>query len=135
MQYVDTSALLKRYVAEPDSELAERLLQEDPGWVAAAHTAVEVRRNLARVFTREPGLLRRAREAFLDDWETVHVVALDSHVCEQAAALAETTGARTLDALHLAAAQRAGAPALRLVAFDLRLAQVARGLGWTVVGA
>ena len=46
-----------------------------------------------------------------------------------------SAGARTLEALHLAAASRAGAPALRLVAFDVSLAQVARDLGWTVVGA
>lgn len=135
MQYVDTSALLKRYVAEPDSDLAERLLQEDPDWVTAAHTEVEVRRNLARVFGRHSASLGQARRDFLDDWAAVHVVALDARTCEQAATLAETTGARTLDALHLAAASRAGAPALRLVAFDVRLAQVARGLGWTVVGA
>lgn len=135
MQYVDTSALLKRYVAEPDSDVAERFLQEDPEWVTAAHTEVEVRRNLARVLARQPALLRQAREDFLDDWATVHVVALDARTCELAAALAETTGSRALDALHLAAAQRAGAPALRLVAFDVRLAKVARDLGWTVVGA
>jgi hypothetical protein len=40
-----------------------------------------------------------------------------------------------LDSLHLAAAQRAGAPALRMVAFDVRLAHTARSLGWTVMGA
>lgn len=74
MQYVDTSALLKRYVAEPDSDVAERLLQADPDEVTAAHTEVEVRRNLAR----QPASLRQAREDFLDDWGTVHVVALDA---------------------------------------------------------
>lgn len=92
------------------------------------------RGDLARLLGREPASLERAREAFLDDGATVHVVTLDAHVGEQAAPLAETTGARTLDALHLAAAQRAGAPALRLAAFDVRRAQVARDLGWTVLG-
>jgi predicted nucleic acid-binding protein len=135
VQYVDTSALLKRYVLEPDSGSAERVLQMDPEWVTAAHTEVEVRRNLARRLGGDPRLLAAARAAFAADWASIHVVALDGRTCGLAADLAETTGARSLDALHLAAAQRAGAPSLRLVAFDVRLAQTARSLGWTVVGA
>jgi predicted nucleic acid-binding protein len=135
MQYVDTSALLKRYVAEPDSGLAERLLQSDTEWVTAAHTEVEVRRNLTRRLGATSKLLRQAREQFLADWDGMFIVALDARTCSIAADLAETTGARSLDALHLAAAQRAGAPAMRLVTFDLRLAETARSLGWSVVGA
>lgn len=87
MQYVDSSALVKLYVAEHDSATAERLLPADPVWSTAAHTGVEVRRTLS------------------------------------------------LEALHLAAAARVGAPVVRLVTFDVRLGQVARSLGWTVVGA
>jgi predicted nucleic acid-binding protein len=135
LQYVDTSALLKRYVLEPDSDNAERLLQADPEWVTAAHTEVEVRRNLARRLDGEPALLRKARAAFAADWQRIYVVALDTRTCGIAADVAEATGARTLDALHLSAAQRAGAPSLRLLAFDVRLAQTARSMGWAVVGA
>ena len=65
----------------------------------------------------------------------MRIVALDDQTCAQAAELAETTRARTVEALHLAAAHRAGAPALRVVTFDTRLAQAARSLNWTVVGA
>jgi predicted nucleic acid-binding protein len=49
--------------------------------------------------------------------------------------LAEATGARTLDAIHLASAGRVAAPSMRLVTFDVRMAAVARTLGLTVVGA
>jgi predicted nucleic acid-binding protein len=52
-----------------------------------------------------------------------------------AAAIAELTGVRTLDALHLAAAQRVGGAAVPFLTFDVRQAQAARGLGLTVVGA
>lgn len=38
MMYVDTSALLKRYVEEPDSDRAEGLLRLDPDWLTARHT-------------------------------------------------------------------------------------------------
>jgi predicted nucleic acid-binding protein len=42
---------------------------------------------------------------------------------------------RTLDALHLAAAQRVSAPGVSFLTFDLRQAQAARALGLTVVTA
>ncbi len=135
MQYVDTSALLKRYVAEPDSAEATRLLHADPDWVTAAHTEVEVRRNLTRRLASVPADLSRAREAFVADWSRTAVVALDQATMRTAADLAETTGARTLDALHLAAAHRVGAPAVRVLTYDVRQAQAARSLGWAVVGA
>jgi predicted nucleic acid-binding protein len=64
----------------------------------------------------------------------MHVVELDETTCGIAADLAELTGARTLDALHLAAANRAGKGALTLLTFDIRQAQAARAVGLTVVG-
>lgn len=135
MQYVDSSALVKRYIREVDSDTAQHLLRADPEWVTARHSLVEVRRTLSQRLAEAPRLLQEARRFFAADWPALHVVALDDDTCERAADLAEATGARSLDALHLAAAHRAGAPALRLVTFDVRMAQVARGLGWTVVGA
>ncbi len=46
---MDTSALLERYVEEPDSARCERFLLSDTRWITARHTKVEVRRNLARI--------------------------------------------------------------------------------------
>jgi predicted nucleic acid-binding protein len=63
------------------------------------------------------------------------VVSLDETVCRLAAQVGPLTGTRTLDALHLAAADRAGGRAIPIVTFDLRLAQAARSLGFTVLGA
>jgi len=45
------------------------------------------------------------------------------------------TGARSLDALHLAAADRAGGRSVPIVTFDIRLGHAARSLGFTVIGA
>ena len=42
---------------------------------------------------------------------------------------------RTLDAIHLAAAQRVSEPGVSFLTFDLRQAQAARALGLTVVTA
>jgi hypothetical protein len=133
MLYLDTSILLKRYIEEPDSDQAEAYLLADPVWVTARHTRIEVSRNLVR------SLDGRAREAALrtfdGDWERMHVVALDDTTCDRASAIAESTGARTLDALHLAAASRVGTAGLSFATFDVRQAQAARALGLLVVGA
>lgn len=131
--YVDSSALLKRYVEEADSDLSERHLLADPVWVTGAHTRVEVRRNLARLLVGDPLALARAQ--FEADWRRMSVVALDALTCEIAADIAEVTGARSMDALHLAAASRVGKGAITLLTFDLRQAQAARAIGLNVLGA
>ena len=131
--YVDSSALLKRYVDEPDSDAAEALLRSDPSLLTARHAIVEIRRNLARVLDERDAAA--ARSAFLEDLSVFSIVELDRVTCDTAAGIAEMTGVRTLDALHLAAAQRAGGPALPFLTYDVRQAQAARALGFTVVGA
>ena len=131
--YVDTSALLKRYVDEADSAAADALLRADPVLLTARHTIVEVRRNLGRLLAGRD--LTVARAAFADDLRTISIIELDEVTCESAASIAETTGARTLDALHLAAAQRVSAPGVGFLTFDLRQAQAARSLGLAVVTA
>ena len=131
--YVDSSALLKRYIEESDSDVAEALLRSDPSLVTGRHTVVEVRRNLARLLAGRD--LTGARSLLEQDLEAISIVELDADTCESAASIAEITGVRTLDALHLAAAQRVGAPAVPFLTFDVRQAQAARGLGLIVVGA
>ncbi len=131
--YVDSSALLKRYVEETDSAAADALLRADNALLTARHTIVEVRRNLARLLSGRG--LAAARAAFAEDLRSISIIELDEATCESAATIAETTGVRTLDALHLAAAQRISAPGVGFVTFDLRQAQAARALGLTVVTA
>jgi predicted nucleic acid-binding protein len=131
--YVDSSALLKRYIDESDSDAAEALLRSDPFPLTARHSIVEVRRNLARLL--EDRDAAAARAAFLEDLAVFSIIELDQVTCEAAADIAEITGVRTLDALHLAAARRAGGSSVPFLTYDVRQAQAARGLGFTVVGA
>ena len=131
--YVDTSALLKRYVDELDSDVADALLESDPALLTARHTIVEVRRNLGRLL--EGRDLATARAAFARDLVSISIIELDAATCESAAGIAETMGVRSLDALHLAAAQRIAEPGVGFVTFDVRQAQAARSLGLTVVTA
>ncbi len=131
--YVDSSAFLKLYLEESDSEAAADVLSADEEWVTARHSQVEVRRNLTRALTGPA--LQAAREQFDRHWRSTAIVDLTAEVCEAASDVAEVTGARTLDALHLGAARTVGGGALPIVTFDLRLARAARALGWTILGA
>jgi predicted nucleic acid-binding protein len=130
--YVDASALLKRYVAESESDRAEEYLLADKYWVTARHTWVEVRRNLAKLLDGND--LASARTSFERDFRRTHIVELDEATCEMAAQIAEASLLRTLDALHLAALLRVG-HGLPLLTFDIRQAQAARALAISVVGA
>ncbi len=129
--YVDSSAFLKRYVDEHDSDTAIHLMGTDPVLVTARLTEVEVRRNLTRLLSADD--LATARRQLSDDLDAVALVALDAATCGAAALIAEQTLCRSLDALHLAAARRAGEHTTVLT-FDHRQAAVARELGLHVVG-
>ncbi|TFH26724.1 MAG: PIN domain-containing protein [Myxococcales bacterium] len=132
--YIDSSALLKRYVREKESAHCERLLRADPVWVTARHTWVEVQRNLARLL--EGADRTRLLKVFAADWKRMNVVEIDRETCERAGDLARTQpGVRTLDALHLAAAQRVGGTTMAFVTYDIRQARAARELGIEVLGA
>jgi uncharacterized protein len=130
--YVDASALLKRYLAEPDTDAAEALLLSDPELATGRHTAVEVRRSLAKQLSARE--LAEAQQQFRRDLQVMVVIELTEAVCEAAAGFAESTGVRSLDALHLGAAHEVGAGRLPFLTYDVRQAQAARGLGWTVLG-
>ena len=131
--YADASAILKLYLDEVDSDAARRFLRADPVWLSACVTVVEVRRNLARLLAGNE--LESARSEFGRDWAEVASLAIDDRTVGHAALLAERTGVRSLDALHLEAAARAGADeGVPVVTFDRRLADAARTLGWTVLG-
>lgn len=131
--YLDSSAFIKRYVFEEHRDAVEALLLADPEWVTARHTLVEVVVALHhRLDERDWGV---AREAFDRDWDRSYVVALDDGVCRRAAEFGVAAQLRSLDALHLAAADRAGGRSIPIVTFDVRLGVAARTLGFNVIGA
>lgn len=128
--YVDSSALLKVYLTEPEGDEVEQLLDREPDRSTARITLIEVRRNLKRLLRGAP--LARSHAEFQRDWERLNVVEIDGELCGRAAEVAELTAVRTLDAIHLAAIERVGGP---LLTYDRRQAEAARSLGWDVVGA
>jgi predicted nucleic acid-binding protein len=131
--YGDSSARLKLYVEEADSDDAASYLTADPVLVTSWLTLVEVRRNLARLLSGAP--LSAARERCERDFDSMALVSLDERAWRRAADIAETIGVRSLDALHLAAAQMLRIPELVFCTFDLRQAHAARQLGLRVIGS
>jgi predicted nucleic acid-binding protein len=130
--YADASAVMKLYLDEVDSDAARRALRDDPVWITTCITAVEVRRNLSRLLADHD--LERARTEFERDWSEVVSLSIDDAAAAHAAELAERTGVKSLDALHLEGARRAGADdGLPIVTFDRRMADAARSLGWRVL--
>lgn len=130
--YVDSSALLKRYVDEHDSDLADELMRSDPVLVTSRLTEVEVRRNLTRLLAGDE--LDRQRRTFSADLDAFAIVGLDATTMGTAARIAEQTLCRSLDSIHLGAALRAGS-ATTLLTFETRQASAARQVGIAVIGA
>ncbi len=130
--YVDSSALLKRYVQETDSAVSERLLQSDRVLVTSWVTLVEVRRNISRLLSGPDRAA--ARRAFGEDLDEFALVTCDEATADAASRIAETLGVRSLDAIHLASAQRLQIPGLGFLTFDLRQGQAARSMGFVVLG-
>lgn len=128
--YLDSSALLKLYVREAETDEVAEIVAAAEEQATARLTLVEIRRSLARAL--RGASLARARSEFQRDWERFYVVEVDEELCERAAELAELTRVKTLDAIHLAAAEQASGP---LLTYDIAQARAARALGWTVIGA
>ena len=75
----------------------------------------------------------RPAEQVQADLDAFALVSLDDVTCNDAARIAEQTLCRSLDALHVAAARRAG-ESTTFLTFDVRQAQAARSAGLMVVG-
>ncbi|MFM8266000.1 MAG: type II toxin-antitoxin system VapC family toxin [Acidimicrobiia bacterium] len=131
--YVDSSALLKRYVSEPDSEFAISLIDADEVLATSWLTVVEVRRALSQLLHGNE--LTSALQVVHDDIERMAMVLPDAITWQSAADIAATLSVRSLDAVHLACAQRLRIPSLRFVTFDVRQAVAGRALGFAVLGA
>ena len=130
--YIDSSALVKRYISESDSKFASSLISADPVLVTSWLTFVEVRKAVSRAL--EGPDLAAAHRALTEDFDKMAVVAPDALTWQAAADIVDALKIRSLDAIHLACAQRLRVKNLRFITFDLRQAIAARSLGFNVEG-
>jgi uncharacterized protein len=121
-----TSALVKPVVTERESTALKGYLRTvaDDTLFTAALARTELVRALAGAGARVVGQARR----ILDDLDTINV----ARGLLDAAADLRPARLRTLDAIHLAAAQRAGAELRVVLTYDNRMAAAATDLGMAV---
>lgn len=124
LTYVDSSAIVKLAVAEPESAALRRYLSRRQPLVSSALARVEVVRALLpsglEAVARGQQVLRR-----------VQLLRLTGQVLDDAGLL-EPTELRLLDAIHLASARLLGPSVKHVVTYDKRMATAAKAIGWSV---
>ncbi len=135
--YLDASALVKRYVAEPGSEEVLRSI----GAASAVGTAAVSRAEVAAALAKSArlGLLSRedaeaAHQTFRQEWPDFIRLPVTELLLEQAAGLAWNHGLRGYDSVQLAAAvswQEALEASVAFATFDRHLWEAASHAGLT----
>ena len=123
--YIDSSALVKLIVREPETDALRRYLTSAGPLASSILATVEVSRAVARA-------IPESTAAMADVFEAVNVLAFDARIATRAVALSPV-GLRTLDAIHLATALELAGDLTAFVSYDDRLSAAARDLGLPVV--
>ena len=124
MIYLDSSALVKLAIAEPESPALRRYLARHEARASSALSKVEV---LRAVRVQGPAAIARARMVL----RRIDLVLIDDELLEDAATL-DAGVLRSLDAIHLASARIFGGDLAALVTYDERMARAAERLGLPV---
>jgi predicted nucleic acid-binding protein len=125
--YLDSSAIVKLIVEEPESIALRSTLKRWPDRVSAALARVEVHRALRRA-----GKSKAAHARAVAVLDSLVLIRLDESILSRAAAFTQPQ-MRSLDAIHLAAALAIGDEPDALITYDGRLARAARDEGLTVL--
>jgi uncharacterized protein len=124
--YLDSSAIVKLVVAEPESAALGAHIRRRPAHVSCALARVEV---IRAVRSQGPPALSRARALL----HRLSLIRIDDALLEVAADLSGER-LRSFDAIHVAAARALGDELAEIVTYDRRMAEVALGLGLPVAG-
>ena len=122
--YIDSSAIVKLIVEEPESTVLRRYLRGRRPLVSSAIVRTEVKR---AILPLGAAALRRADEV-LGRIELVRI----NNLVLNAAGLMKPDEIRSLDAIHLATAALFQTTLRGLITYDTRMANAAQVLGWTV---
>jgi predicted nucleic acid-binding protein len=119
--YLDSSAIVKLAVAEPESAALRRYLRRRRPLVSSALAKTEVARALLPLGEEA---VRRGLEVLA----RLELIRISDRILAAAGALPPAE-LRTLDAIHIATAQQLGSDLARLVTYDQRLRVAATALG------
>ncbi|MGZ4141780.1 MAG: type II toxin-antitoxin system VapC family toxin [Actinomycetota bacterium] len=122
--YLDSSAIVKLAVHEPESAALRRYLRRRRPLVSSALARTEVARALLPL---GPEAARRGRDVLA----RIDLARVNDRVLS-AAGMLLPADVRSLDAIHLATAQELGSDLARIVTYDDRMADAARALGFNV---
>jgi hypothetical protein len=122
--YLDSSAIVKLAVAEPESGALRRYLRRRKPYVSSALARAEVARALLPL--GQPA--QRRADAVL---ARIDLVRVSDNILRAAGSLTPEE-LRTLDAIHLATAQQLGSDLARVVTYDTRMQGAAEHLGFEV---
>ena len=123
--YLDSSAIVKLVVAEPESKALRRYLSRRRPLVSSALARTEVGRAL---MPSGPEAVSRGQEVL----RRIQLLRLNDRVLSEAGRI-EPAELRSLDAIHLASAQQLGPSLKQIVTYDERMAAAAATAGWSVV--
>ena len=129
--YVDTSALVRRYVHDRHRAVVVDAMAGDDAWCASAlvRTEAQLALHRASASARQQSELWRALR---DEWEAFWVVPMDDRCMARAVEIGATYGVRIVDAIHLAAADRLPG-SIRYLTFDRQQIPAADALGFEVI--
>ena len=133
--FCDTSALLKLYVVESESDALKVLVQEAEAVAVCRIAWAEAYATLSRRAREVPednSLIEQAKAALAYDWPHFVVLEIDQPLVELAGEYADTFALRGYDSIQLAAAFEAGRISqtpIFFACFDTRLNKAAKLLG------
>ena len=125
--YIDSSALLKLVLSEPETPALIKALSQWPDRVSSVLLPVECRRIVLRAGNPAAVVAKLEQEL-----AGVTTIRLEEPV-QKLAAMIGPPGLRSLDAIHLASALSIGDYPEAFVTYDERLAEAARTVGLNVL--
>ena len=128
---LDPSALVRRYVRGPGHGLVTEAMADHDTWAAAQLARPETLVLLADLAVT-PAQRDDLWSAFHADWARLYSVPTDDALLAESVEIATGFRIRTIDAIHLAAAQRLPAP-IRYLTFERSQIAAALELGFDVI--
>ena len=122
--YLDSSAIVKLIIQEPESTALRSFLRNRRPLVSSALARAEVSR---AVLTHGPSA-QQAAQGVLD---RIDLLRVNNRILDMAGTL-QPDSLRTLDAIHLASARSLENTLADFVSYDHRLCQAAAEQGWSV---
>jgi predicted nucleic acid-binding protein len=131
--YLDSSALLKRYLEEEFSQQCEEIIikyhDKYISQIGVTETLINLRKRLSA------GEFAMAAKLFEADIAIFNIIEFDEATSDLAVEIAGGTNLATLDSIHLASAANLGSKAIDFLTYDKVQRKAAKSLGFKTPGS